>query len=69
MNGSDMASALATWSSLDFDDGTKPFHRRTNGAQPSLPMVVLPQNHRKTIDPNGCTQPFHSIVMVREAPT
>ena len=24
-----------------------------------LPMVVLPQNHRKTIDPNVCLQPFH----------
>ena len=32
--------------------------------QQSLPMVVLPQNHRKTIDPNGCPQPFHSMVMV-----
>ena len=49
---------------LDFNDGTLPFHRRTNGAQPSLPMVVLPQNHRKTIDPNGYPQPFHSMVMV-----
>ena len=35
-----------------------------NHRKPSLPMVVLPQNHRKTIDPNGCPQPFHSMVMV-----
>ena len=27
-------------------------------------MVVLPQNHQKTIDHNGCPQPFHSMVMV-----
>ena len=35
-----------------------------NHRKPSLPMVVLPQNHRKTIDCNGCPQPFHSMVMV-----
>ena len=35
-----------------------------NHRKPSLPMVVLPQNHRKTINPNGCPQPFHSMVMV-----
>ena len=26
--------------------------------------VIGEQNHRKTIDPNGCPQPFHSMVMV-----
>ena len=31
---------------LDFNDGTQPFHRRTNGAQPS-----------KTIVTNGCLIP------------
>ena len=35
-----------------------------NHRKPLLPMVVLPQNHRKTIDPNGCPQPFHSMVIV-----
>ena len=35
-----------------------------NHRKPSLAMVVLPQNHRKTIDPNGCPQPFLSMVMV-----
>ena len=35
-----------------------------NHRKPSLPMVVLPENHRKTIDPNGCPQPFHSMVIV-----
>ena len=35
-----------------------------NHRKPSFPMVALPQNHRKTIDPNGCPQPFHSMVMV-----
>ena len=35
-----------------------------NHRKPLLPMVVLPQNHRKTIDPNGCPKPFHSMVMV-----
>ena len=35
-----------------------------NHRKPSLPMVVLPQNRRKTIDPKGCPQPFHSMVMV-----
>ena len=28
-----------------------------NHRKPSLPMVVLPQNHRKTIDPNGLPYP------------
>ena len=35
-----------------------------NHWKPSLSMVVLSQKHRKTIDPNGCVQPLHSMVMV-----
>ena len=27
-------------------------------------LSLRPKNHRKTIDPNGCPQPFHSMVMV-----
>ena len=34
-----------------------------NHGKPLLSMVVLPQNHRKTIDSDGCPQPFHSMVM------
>ena len=35
-----------------------------NHRKPSLPMVVWPKNHQKTIVPNGYLQPFHSMVMV-----
>ena len=28
--------------------------------KPSLPMVAWPKNHRRTVIPNGCFQPFHS---------
>ena len=35
-----------------------------NHRKPSKPMVAWPQNHWKTIEPNGCPKPFHSMVMV-----
>ena len=44
-------------------------HRLTDGGQPSKTignrdtMIGRPQNHRKTIEHDGCPQPFHSMVM------
>ena len=35
-----------------------------NHQKPLKPMVAWLQNNRKTIEPNGCPKPFHSIVIV-----
>ena len=34
-----------------------------NHQKPSKQMVAWPQNHQKTIEPNGCPKPFCSMVM------
>ena len=52
---------------VDWNDG--PSHRNVwpmvdNHRKPSNKMVRGPKKHRKTIDHDGCAQPFHSMAMV-----